>query len=441
MKNQKAITILGGGPAGLAAGYYARKNKQRFHIYEGAGQAGGNCRTLNINNFYFDTGAHRWHNKNPELTKEINSLLGGELYKINVPSRIYTSGKYLDFPLTPLDLLRKMGSRFFLKSSADLIKNKIQNHDNKNFKSVALKSYGSLIAEKFLFNYSEKLWGLPAEQLSPHIAGNRMKGLDLTTFLFEAIGGKTIKTKHIDGEFYYPKKGIGQIFNCISASLSPDISTHSKVTEIVHDQGKIISIKINNTKSIFVNEVINSLPLSYLLQILNPAPPREILNLASALRYRNLILVIVFLDKPSVSTDATIYFPDKNVVFTRIYEPRNRSAFMAPHGKTSLVAEIPCFQSDGIWKSDSKDLLERVKNELFKTGLISQEEVLNTEIFKLPNAYPVLEADYLDKTKAIFNYLNGFQNLHNIGRSAQFRYTHIHDIFKNAEETIVKLTN
>ena len=74
-KSVTKIHILGGGPAGLATAYYAKKTGLDFHVYEANNNAGGNCRTIKIDDFRIDTGAHRIHNKIPEITEEFKNLL------------------------------------------------------------------------------------------------------------------------------------------------------------------------------------------------------------------------------------------------------------------------------------------------------------------------------------------------------------------------------
>ena len=103
------ITVLAGGPAGLAVGYYARKRNLSFAIYEANDRVGGNCITLQKGDFRFDSGAHRLHDKDEEVTEEIKALMGDELHRVNAPSQIFFRGQYIDFPLSPLDLLKKIG--------------------------------------------------------------------------------------------------------------------------------------------------------------------------------------------------------------------------------------------------------------------------------------------------------------------------------------------
>ena len=45
------IQILGGGPAGLAAGFYAKKRGLDFVLFEAGSEVGGNCRTIRDGDF------------------------------------------------------------------------------------------------------------------------------------------------------------------------------------------------------------------------------------------------------------------------------------------------------------------------------------------------------------------------------------------------------
>ena len=126
----KNIAILGGGPAGLAVGYFAKKKNFPFTIYEEADHLGGNCITLKHGNFSFDSGAHRLHDKDPEMTAELKSLLGDDLMKIEVPSQIYHNGRFIDFPLSPLNLLLGLGLITSFRATLSLLKAKLNPIDN-----------------------------------------------------------------------------------------------------------------------------------------------------------------------------------------------------------------------------------------------------------------------------------------------------------------------
>jgi protoporphyrinogen oxidase len=100
MNNPPTITILGGGPAGLSVGYFSSKHQLAFKIFEALDRTGGNAITIQHGEFRFDSGAHRFHDKDPEVTQELLDLMGSDLQRIEAPSQIYHDGKFIGFPLS-----------------------------------------------------------------------------------------------------------------------------------------------------------------------------------------------------------------------------------------------------------------------------------------------------------------------------------------------------
>ena len=94
--------ILGGGIAGLSVGYFAKKQGYSFKILESTKRIGGNCITFSHRGFLFDSGAHRFHNKYIDVTKEVLELLNANLHEVSAPSQIYDDGRFFDFPISPL---------------------------------------------------------------------------------------------------------------------------------------------------------------------------------------------------------------------------------------------------------------------------------------------------------------------------------------------------
>ena len=435
------LNILGGGPAGLAAGYYARRNRLPFRIYEAGAEVGGNCRTLRWGDFLFDTGAHRLHDRDPEVTAEIRALLGEELLEVHAPSQIYWDGRFIDFPLAPYDLLRKLGRRTLLKIGAQVLGQRFrQQRTPSNFRELAVGTYGETLAETFLLKYSRKLWGEDTERLSPSVAGQRLRGLDLKTFLVEAVGGRQRRTAHLDGSFFYPKHGIGTVFDRVAETLGREnVSCHSRITGLIHERGRLRRIVLNGETEIDAGTVISTLPLPLALGMLRPCPPAELLELALSMRFRHLVLGVFLVNRPRLTGNASIYFPGDEP-YTRLYECKNRSPHMAPADRTVIVLEIPCQPTDEYWAMDDARLDQELRSSLSAVGLLRKEEVAGFRSYRVPFAYPVLETGFEEKVRRIAEHLASLENLHLLGRSAQFEYSHIHDMFGSARETVRKIT-
>ena len=62
---------------------------------------------MRFDDFLYDTGAHRWHGKNIEMTDEIKNLLGNELKLVSAPSKIFWNNKFINFNTIIADLLKE----------------------------------------------------------------------------------------------------------------------------------------------------------------------------------------------------------------------------------------------------------------------------------------------------------------------------------------------
>ena len=177
--NYHRLDILGAGPAGLGVGFFAKKKRIPVSIYELSNRVGGNSKTITKGDFRYDTGAHRLHDKHPMVTSLIKELLGKDLMKINVPSKIYHKGRLIDFPLNIINLIQNLQTQDVLKIGYENFFNNFRNNvDIKSFKDLAYQNYGPTLSELFLINYTEKLWGMNSSYLDPSISGNRLKNLN-----------------------------------------------------------------------------------------------------------------------------------------------------------------------------------------------------------------------------------------------------------------------
>ena len=435
------ITILGGGPAGLAVGYYAHKAGVPFVLYEASERVGGNCSTRVCGDFRYDSGAHRLHDRDPEITRELKSLLGDGLRRIDLPSQIYDDGRLIRFPLAAAQLFKHLGVARFSRAAFELARARLEGDGNGSFEDFALHRYGATLAERFLFNYSEKLWGAPPAELSAAVAGKRLSGLDLRSFIADSLTRGRATRKDVEGVFYYPRLGIGAIPDRLAQACGEDrIRTNCPVTSVSHHGGRIRAIEVEGRSRVPVDQVVSSLPLPLFLRMLDPPPRPEVLDLTRTIRYRQVRLVVILLDRESVTEAATVYFPDRRFPFTRLYEPRNRCPDMAPPAKTSLVAEIPCYEDDHEWNASDDSLVRVVSDQLLDLGWVRPEEMIGASTDRLYNAYPVLDIHHEATVAAIHSYLDRFQNLRLTGRSGRFVYGWIHDMMRFGLETVADIT-
>ena len=433
--NEKNVLILGGGISGLCAAYYLKLHGIPSTVYDALDKPGGNCRTIQIDEFMFDTGAHRIHDKDKEITEQVKSLLGAHLKRINAPSKIFDNGRFLSFPLEFQDVFTRMDKCFTIRSGIDFLISRFRKGYRDDFEGFAVSSYGRSIAERFLLNYSRKLWGVPCNMLSPEVSGERLKSMTFITLLKNFISKRYAQSAHYEGEFYYPDRGIGQLSEVMTQFMGfENIRLNSRVTGILHDGDRIEGITIDGHDPISTDQVVSTLAIADFITMMKPAPPQDILNTAKSLKFRNIRLAVFLLRGESINNAATIYFPADKFIFTRGYEPKNRSRSMSPKGMTSFVLEVPCFEHEWGWNADHPDFMNKVREQIIETGLIRDKDIIGCMDERIANAYPVLEKDYKGKVLSIFDYLSRFQNLEVSGRIGLFKYLWIHNLFREGQD-------
>src|SRR5487761_2029997 len=109
--------ILGGGLAGLAAGWALTQAGRRVRVLESGDAVGGLARTVARDGFRFDLGGHRFFTHDARAEQFVRELLGDELVTVPRASRIYLRGKWIEYPLRPLGALSGLG----LRTSAQIL--------------------------------------------------------------------------------------------------------------------------------------------------------------------------------------------------------------------------------------------------------------------------------------------------------------------------------
>jgi len=437
------VTVLGGGPAGLAAAAAARDLDLATTLFEADRLVGGTCRTIEVDGFRFDTGAHRVHDKDPAVTEWLARELGDRLHEVDAPSRIWDDGRWLDFPINAPGLVRHLGLAGSGLASIDLAYRRVTaRRAPESFLDFALQAYGRPVADRFLLNYSEKLWGEAPKRLSTEIAGSRLAGLDLRSVLAETLSGRRRNHRHVEGRFLYPRGGIGAVPAVLAATCGHEnIRTDSPIRAIEHDGERVTAVRTDASGPIAVDQIVSSLPLSTVAGMLDPKPPAAVAEAAARLRFRQVILVALFVDRPSLTDAATVYFPNRRFAFTRLCEPRNRCSTMAPDGRTSVVVEIPCFHLDPVWQASDDELISTVRTQLADTGLFRAHEVSGGAVRRQRNAYPVLETGISDAVSTLREHLRRLSNLSLVGRNGTFTYGWIHDMIAGGRRAIESIAS
>jgi len=117
--------ILGGGLAGLSAGYVLTKAELGVKVFESDSTVGGLSKTIIHDGFRFDLGGHRFFTKDRELNNFVKELMREEIISVQRKSKIYMRNKYFDYPLKPFNAILGLGVSTTMEILADYAAEKI----------------------------------------------------------------------------------------------------------------------------------------------------------------------------------------------------------------------------------------------------------------------------------------------------------------------------
>lgn len=430
LSNREDVIVMGGGLAGLAAAFALTRAERPVAVFEREPRVGGLARTIVKGSFRFDLGGHRIFTQNVQVEALIRELLGDELLSVPRKSKIHLWGKYFDYPLTPINALFGVGPRRTARVLWDYAVERARRRPGEcvSLEDWVVRHFGRTMFEIYFKVYSEKVWGVPAHQVSAEWVARRIQGLSLKTAIraaFLRFTGRGIPT--LADRFLYPAQGVGRLAERLAEAVDAGnrVVTGARVEQLQHNGRRVESALVregSRTHLVGGAHFVSSIPLTALVRMLRPRPPEEVLRAASRLRYRDLVVVCVMVDRERVTDLSWLYLPDPAIPFARIHEPKNWSPLMAPPGQTHLVAEYFCFEGDDVWRTDDEHLVAFTADHLARLGLMRRDEAIGGAVVRVPRAYPLLAVGYREHYEQVMRYLAGFENLRVIGRGGAFRY-------------------
>jgi protoporphyrinogen oxidase len=439
MVAQPHVIILGAGPAGLGAAYKLTQNeKATVTVIDQNETVGGLSGSFQISGITVDYGSHRLHPScDPEILADLKILLGDELMERPRQGRIRLHNRWIHFPLKPIDLTLKLPFSFSISTAIDLVKKNLgigqKTLDVDSFATVLEKGLGKTICREFYFPYVRKIWGLPPEEISPAQAYRRVSANSLKKMLRKILAAVPGFKQRRSGVFFYPQKGFGQICDRLYDDAK---MTGAKF----HLGAHITSLRMNgsliDTVSSYASDeeilthqpdyIWSTLPMPNLVRLIRPQAPLSVMEAAERIQYRAIILVYLLLEQSQFSEYDAHYFPETDIPFTRISEPKNYSNSQEPRNLTVLCAELPCSTNDPEWTMIDKELGDMVCDSLNRASIPLRASLKKVVTRRLSHAYPIYQKGYEVNFNNIDHWVSKIENLISFGRQGLFAHDNTH---------------
>ncbi|MBF8280414.1 MAG: protoporphyrinogen oxidase [Candidatus Magasanikbacteria bacterium] len=427
------VLIIGAGPAGLTASYELAKRGVSSIVLEKDSVVGGIARTAQYKGYRFDIGGHRFFTKVERVKQMWQEILDEDFLKRPRLSHIYYKKKFFQYPIKPMDVLRKLGFWESALAGVSYSRAKIfPRRQEESFEDYIVNHFGLRLYNTFFKSYTEKVWGLPCTQIKAEWAAQRIKGLSLTSLIKTAfLGNRGNEIKSLIEQFHYPRFGPGMMWEKvrekIEASGLARVIFNTQPVKINHENGQVRSVVIRRNdgqeEEIVVSALISSMPLTELFPLFNPALSECARSAASILHYRDFLTIALIVNRPHLFDDNWIYIHEPNVEVGRIQNYKNWSPEMlADQSKSCLGLEYFCFKSDPLWTRPDAELLAQGAAEVEAIGLANKADIEDGTVIRMEKTYPVYDDAYEAAMPVIRQELAGFKNFYTVGRNGMHRY-------------------
>jgi protoporphyrinogen oxidase len=432
------VAILGAGPAGLGLAYRLRREgRADVRVFERADRVGGIAASFDFGGQRVDFGSHRLHPScDPEVLADLRALLGDDLRTRLRRGRIRLRGRWVGFPLRPLDLLLRLDPGFGVRVAGDLLRGLLARRraPAETFAEVVRQRLGATIGEGFYFPYARKLWGLAPAEISAEQARRRIAAGSFGRLLRKVLGGVVPFVPRLGYDFYYyPRRGFGQISEALAEAAEragARIELGRTVVGLVAPGAEgVWTVRTAGTGGERVEHaavVFSTLPVSLLARIVDPPPPPQVLAAAAEIRFRSMVLVYLRLPVDRFTDFDAHYFPETEYGLTRLQEPKHYAGLDEPSGSTVICAEIPCQRDDGTWSAAPEELARRVGDDLDRAGIPLPAAPLEVTVRRLPEAYPVYQLGFESRLARLEDWVASLPGLIPLGRQGLFVHDNTH---------------
>lgn len=466
--------IIGAGPAGLTAALELQASGiRRIVVLEADAVVGGISRTVRHGGNRIDIGGHRFFSKSDWVMQWWNGLLptaaaaqGSRELRYqgqsrSVPpveaqgpsesddvmllrsrlSRIYFGKRFFDYPLRlNVESILKLGvtrTVAFAVSYAAAHLRPVR--PERSLEDFLINRFGGKLYRQFFKEYTEKVWGVPCNEISAEWGAQRIKSLSVGKALLHALRQVLRRPRRDSAQtsliesFLYPKFGPGQMWEVAARKFCEQGGTllfrHQVSALEIRDclVRSVTAMYEGRPVTVHGNHVVSTMPIKDLVLASEDAWPEHVSEIARGLQYRDFITVGLLYRSSDVLEDLRdnwIYIQEPGVLVGRVQVFNNWSPHMVadPSTSTWLGLEFFCRETDDLWQMSDQQITALALKEMCHIGLAKADSALDSVVIRVPKAYPGYFGPAYARFSELQQELDAVRNLFLVGRNGMHRY-------------------
>ena len=431
----KKVVIIGGGLAGLSAGHHLLEHEPV--VFEKESAIGGLCRSFTQDGFTFDCTGHLIHLKNAYTKALVARLLPDAFNSHDRLAAIYSKSATTPYPFQantyglPPEVIKECVVGFVESMQLS------PNGGPKNFHDWTLRTFGTGIAKHFMLPYNEKFWKQDLRTITSDWVSWSIPKPTLEEVVNGALG-LTNKGMGYNPKFIYPKNGG---IDCLPRALARPIhDVHvNEAVEYIDPMKKYVRLKSGREHS--YDFLISTLPLPIAFRMLKDTPD-SLVSDAERLHAISVLNINIGIDRPNISDQHWIYYPEDEFIFSRVGFPMNFSKSAAPPETSSMYIEITHQPGQPFHLEETFD---RALADLRKCGILSSSDrVLTRHVLDIKYAYVVFDEHRQARLQHLIDYLES-RDIFTAGRYGRWDYYSMEDSILSgkaaAERIAAKMTS
>jgi protoporphyrinogen oxidase len=425
----KQVVIIGGGLAGLSAAYHLADHDP--FVFEKESAIGGLCRTFTQDGFTFDCTGHLIHLKNPYTKELIARILPDAFNAHERLAAIHSKAVTTPYPFQantyglPPDVVKECVIGFVESMHAN------GNGGPGNFHDWVVRTFGTGIAKHFMLPYNEKFWKQDLHTITSDWVSWSIPKPTLEEVVNGALG-LTNRGMGYNPKFIYPKNGG---IDCLPQALAKPVGRLHLNEAIEGINGKKKYVRLVSGREETYDYLISTLPLPVVFSLLQDAP-ESLVAKAKRLHALSVLNLNIGIDRPHISDQHWIYFPEEQYVFSRVGFPMNFSASVAPEGTSSTYIEITHQPHE---KLNVDELFDRSIRDLRKCGILHDgDRILTRHVLDIRFAYVVFDQHRQAHVQGLIDYLES-RDIFTAGRYGRWDYYSMEDSILSGKAAAEKI--
>ncbi len=430
--SHKKVVIIGGGLAGVSAGYHLAEHDPI--VFEKENAIGGLCRSFTQDGFTFDCTGHLVHLKNAYTKELVSTLLPDSFNAHERRAAIYSKSTTTPYPFQantyglPPEVVKECVIGFVDSMKA------ATNGGPKNFHDWVLQTFGTGIAKHFMLPYNEKFWKQDLRTITADWVSWSIPKPTLEEVVNGALG-LTNKGMGYNPKFIYPKQGG---IDCLPQALARSLRVEtSEAVEFIDPKKKYIRMTSGVEEP--YDFLISTLPLPVAYRMLKDTPD-PIVHAAQKLHAISVLNINLGINRPNIHDQHWIYFPENEYIFSRVGFPMNFSMSAGPTGTSSMYIEITHAPAETI---NIEEATEKSILDLRKCGILQNgDQVLTRHVIDINYAYVVFDQHRQKHLQDLIGYLEA-RDIYAAGRYGQWDYYSMEDSIlsgkKAADQVAVRM--